>query len=419
MTTDIVDCDVAVVGAGAAGIAAARVLLNRNLRVRVFEARERVGGRLWTDLAAFDGIPFDRGAHWLHSASENPLVAEADQRGWRFDRERSYHPRHLFLGGGRQADPQTVRSAERAVDAALAEISARGATEDIPIADCIAEGPWRRLVWRTLSQMLGGDPDQCSAADYARYRDTGQDWPVEDGYGTLVVDLARGLPVELGMAVRRIDRSGRRLVLETDRGVLTAAHAIVTLPTAVLAKGGLSFSPAPPVEVQQALHDCPMGVFEKIAIFLDRPMEGFAHVYSDVIDGPPLGRTPVNLHVQPFGRPLLVAHVAGRAGEALVAEGPEAMRNAGREIAVHAFGSDIMKRIRKVDATGWRTDPWSLGSYAHCLPGRATARSTLGAPFDARIAFAGEHLWPSCFATAHGAWLSGEAVARDVLASMK
>lgn len=287
------------------------------------------------------------------------------------------------------------------------------------VAACIAEGPWRRLVWRTLSQMLGGDPDQCSAADYARYRDTGQDWPVADGYGALVVDLARGLPVEFGTAVRRIDRSGRQLVLETDRGAVTAARAVVTLPTTVLARDGLRFSPAPPVDFQQALHDCPMGVFEKIAILLDRPIAGLSHVYSDVIDGPPRGRTPVNLHVQPFGRPLLVAHVAGRVGEALVMEGPSAMRDVGREIVVHAFGSDIAKRIRKIDVTQWRTDPWSLGSYAHFRPGCAAARSTLGTPFDGRIVFAGGHLWPTCFATVHGAWLSGEAAANDVYASLK
>lgn len=415
----MLDCDVAVIGAGAAGIAATRVLLDRQLRVRVFEARERVGGRLWTDHAAFDGIPFDRGAHWLHSASENPLVAEADRRGWRYDRERSYHPRHLFLGAGRQAGPETVRSAAHAVEHALVEIVERGASEDVSVAECIADGPWRRLVWRTLSQMLGGDPDRCSAADYARYRDTGEDWPVEDGFGALVCDLARGMPVALGTAVRRVDRSGRHLVLETERGAVTAACAIVTVPTTVLARDGLKFFPAPPADFQQALHDCPMGVFEKIAILLDRPIEGLSHVYSDVIDGPPLGRTPVNLHIQPFGRPMLVAHVAGRAGEALVAEGAEAMRDAGREIAIHAFGSNIARRIRKIDATGWRTDPWSLGSYAHCLPGRAAARSALGSSFDERIVFAGEHLWPACFATAHGAWLSGEAAASDVSTSLK
>jgi monoamine oxidase len=97
-----------------------------------------------------------------------------------------------------------------------------------------------------------------------------------------------------------------------------------------------------------------------------------------------------------------------------VAEGPQAMQDTGRELMRHAFGTDMLRRVVRIEVTGWRTDPWSRGSYAHCLPGRAAARGVLATPFDDRIRFAGEHLWPACFATAHGAWLSGETVAASL-----
>lgn len=133
-----------------------------------------------------------------------------------------------------------------------------------------------------------------------------------------------------------------------------------------------------------------------------------------MIDGPPIGRTPINLHVHPFGRPLLVAHVAGRAGDALWAEGPSSRAEAGREMVRHAFGANAAKRIVRIETTDWRGDPFSRGSYAACRPGHAAARDVLTKPFDARIRIAGEHAWPTCFATVHGAWLSGEAAAHQL-----
>lgn len=77
-----VDTDVVVIGAGAAGLAAARSLRRAGRRVIVLEARTRIGGRAFTDRTAL-GAPFDRGAHWLHSAEDNPFLAEARRLGRR------------------------------------------------------------------------------------------------------------------------------------------------------------------------------------------------------------------------------------------------------------------------------------------------------------------------------------------------
>lgn len=406
--------DCIVIGAGAAGIAAARRLEARGRDALVLEARDRIGGRAWTDHAVFEGIPFDRGAHWMHSASENPLVAEADRLGWRYDPAITYKSRHVFTGAGAELPPAKVDAYARALSDALRAVDAVGATRDVSFAEALPDpdGPFHRLIWRTMSQMMGNDPDLCSTADMARYRDTGEDWPVEDGYGALVVALAGGLSIRTGTPVRRIERRERHLRVVTDGGALTARTAIVTVPTSVLAHG-IEIEDAPAAFLEAA-HDCPMGVFEKIAIELDAPLDLPSHVYADVIDGPPIGRTPVNLHVHPFGRPLLMAHVAGRAGEALWAEGSAARAETGRELVRHAFGADAARRIRRIETTNWRGDPFSKGSYAACRPGRADARAALAEPFDERIRVAGEHAWPTCFATVHGAWLSGE-VAADQL----
>lgn len=410
------EVDIVVVGAGAAGIAAAQTLRAGRRRIVVVEARDRIGGRTLTDSAVFPGIPFDRGAHWLHAAGQNPLRAEADHLGHRYDPSMTYKTRLLFTGTGPSAPGDMMAEARAALNAALDRIAEVGATRDVPLAECLdPASPWHRLVWRSLSQMIGADPDLCSTADVARYVDPGEDYPVEDGYGALVARVSGDLPVKLDTAVRSINWHGRRIVVETTCGILRANRVILTVPTAVLAAGAIRFDPALPAATLEALVDCPLGAFEKIAMLLDRPLDGYGHAYSDVIDGPPIGREPVNLHVQPFGRPLLVAHLGGRSAEMLVAEGEAAMVAAGHEIVAHAFGGEVARRIVRTAVTRWRADPWALGSYSHCLPGRATARARLAQPIDGRIFLAGEHCSEPSFGTVHGAWESGVRAARAAM----
>jgi len=383
----------------------------------VIEARDRIGGRTWTDHESFPGIPFDRGAHWLHSASQNPFVGVADRLGFRYRREFTYKTRHLFSGGGATLAPGTVAAARADLDRSLGAAARLGGVDPMAsVADALdPTDPWHRLTWRTLSQMLGRDPDQCGAADLARYRDTGEDWPVEDGYGALVAAHGRTVPMNLSTPALRLDWSGKGVAVETPRGTLRARAAVVTVSTGVLAAGAIRFRPDLPLRIMEAIHGCPLGSFEKIAIRLDRPVSALADAYGDVIDRPPLGRDPVNIVVHPFGRPLLVLHVAGRVGRALEVQGEAAMREAGVEIAAHAFGSDLRRRVRKVEVTRWGSDPWSRGSYSVCRPGQAHARKTLAEPVGDRLLFAGEHTSSDSFGTVHGAHLSGEAAAGRAL----
>lgn len=254
--------DCVVIGAGAAGIAAARSLKAKGRDVIVLEARDRIGDRASTDDKTFAGVAFDRGAHWMHSASENPLVAEADRLGWRYDPTITYKSRHLFTGGGAELPTEEVGAYTQALRDALDAVDAVGATRDVSFADALPDpdGPYHRLIWRTISEMMGHDPDLCSTADMARYLDTGEDWPVEDGYGALVARLADGLPIRTGVPVTRIECGRRHLRIVTRAGVLESKSAIITVPTSILADGELEIEGAPPAFVDAA-RNCPMGVF--------------------------------------------------------------------------------------------------------------------------------------------------------------
>jgi monoamine oxidase len=154
-----------------------------------------------------------------------------------------------------------------------------------------------------------------------------------------------------------------------------------------------------------------MGVSEKLAILLDRPIDGLGHVYGDVIDLRGDDLAPFNLHVNPFGRPLLVSHMAGSWGREMEQLPDAEMMTIAMEALVRAFGGGIRKRAVKSLRTHWASDPFTLGGYSHAKPGRADSRLVFSETLGGRIVLAGEHCSIPFFSTVHGAHLSGLAAA--------
>lgn len=408
--------DTAVIGAGAAGLAAGLTLQAAGKRFVVLEARGRIGGRAHTDHQSFPGIAFDRGGHWLHAAAVNPFTKIAGRLGFRYSSNMDWSMRTLLTGNGGIAGAAMLAENALSFAAAYGKIAQAGREgRDIAFSAVLDQAdPWYRLTRRTLSQITSHEPEDCSILDYARYIDEGGDFPVEDGYGALVEANAAGLPVTLDCPVTHIDWSGKGAALTTPEGTVTARSVIVAIPVNVLANS-IRFTPALPADVLQAIDDCPMGHAEKIALLLDRPLDGFGHVYGDIIGGPPMTREPFNLHINPFGRPMVISHSGGALARALAAAGEQAMIGLAIEAMVYAFGGDIRKRIIKGIATNWTSDPWARGAYSHCKPGRAGARQLFGQQVGGRIHFAGEHCSPDFFSTIHGAHLSGIAAAGKVI----
>ncbi len=411
------DLDVLVIGAGAAGLAAGLTLRKVGAAFKIIEAQGRIGGRAWTDHSTFPGIPYDKGCHWLHCASVNPFVEIADKLGFRYKAGTSWRSQVLLVGEGRQADRQIVEASREALYAAMQRIADAGLDgRDVPFSDVLdPSDPWYRLIYRTLTQVMSGDPERCSTLDFARYHDTDEDYPVEGGLGALVARNAGDLEVELNTPAYRIDWSGSGVRVETARGTLSAKAVVVAVPPTIMSAGRLRFAPDLPARTEGALHHCPLGTFEKYTFLLDRPLDGLDHCYSDVIDGPPLTRRPFNLHIHPFGRPLVTGHIGGSVGREIEQAGEAAMYEAGLDALVHAFGSGIRHRIRASDFTHWTSDPWALGAYSHCLPGYADARPILNEAVGDRIFFAGEHTSLEFFATVHGAHISGITAATRAL----
>lgn len=402
MTSSIVD--VAIVGAGAAGIAAARTARALGRSVLLLEARERVGGRAHT--AEHAGVALDLGCEWLHSADRNVCAALARDLGLHLDkREPPWRKRQEQRGFG-FAD-QDAFAAEQAafyqrLDDAAAEAERSGT--DGPAAGLLDPEARFNALTDAISTYYNGAPlDRVSLVDFGRYVDTEQDWRVGCGYGTFFARVAADLSVRLGCRVTAIDHSGTTIRLETSGGTVVAESVIVTVPTAVLAAGAIAFAPALDDHLHAATH-LPLGVADKLYMRLSDPRA----VSPDTrLIGAVDRRDTGSYTLRPRGRDLVEGYFGGDYARELEKGGLPAFADAARGEIAAAFGHDLADGLEPVVSTAWAADPLAGGSYSHALPGHADDRAVLARSVDGRLHFAGEATSRHFFSTAHGAYEEG------------
>lgn len=402
------EVDVAVVGAGAAGLGAAMTLAEKGLSYVALEARERPGGRAWTTTLA-NGAVVDLGCGWLHSADKNPLVAIAGRQGRQIDRSPPPWARADALIG-----PQRARMA--AFGDAMARFRERVERRPVDLPDValdalLAPGePFNAMIDAVSTWYSGAELHRISAADLAAYENTGINWRVRSGYGAVFAELARGLNIHYGCQVLAIDHSGAKLALETARGTICARAAIVTLPSDVIAQTPDLFRPALP-EKTSAAADLPLGLADKIYIELLAPEDvpEDSRTFGD-IDRRETGA----YHLRPHGQPMIEGFFGGECAQALERGGEGAAWDFARGELVGLFGAGIAKKLRPLRFYGWRTDPWARGAYSYARPGKAASRLALAAAVEERIFFAGEACSPRLFSTAHGAFETGRQAAHAI-----
>jgi monoamine oxidase len=403
------DVDVAVLGGGAAGIAAGRRLRAAGVDAVIVEARARLGGRAWTATDA--GFALDLGCGWLHSADRNPLSRVAEEQGRTVDRTPPPWMRPALPIGFPAAEQREFRSA---LSAYYERVHAASEPQpDRAAAAFLAPGcRWNALIGAVSTYVAGAEPDRVSARDLARYDDSGVNWRVAEGLGATVAAAGAGLRTILGCPVQRIDRGGKRLRIETARGTITAAQAIVALPTPALADDRL-FTPALPDKAAAAAA-LPLGLDDKLFLALEQPEEFEP-------DTRLFARTDRSAtaayHLRPFGRPLIECYFGGALAWDLETAGEAAFLDFAASELTARLGSAFARRIRPVRMHRWGADPFARGSYSYARPGAADARQALAAPVDGRLFFAGEACSLRDFSTAHGAWLTGIAAAEQAIAA--
>ncbi len=408
------DTDVVIIGAGSAGLGAAHACARDGKRFVVLEARDRIGGRVFTDVSL--GAPFDAGAYYIHWAERNPWRKIAADLGVNV-RDENTIPAGEWLNFENGA--RIERAGRRRQ---FAELSRRFDTDqsevpDVSFTQRVADAPDLLPGAQGMARMAVGDEaERISALDYARLW-SGDDLIAPDGYGSLVQRFGAQVPVKLNTAVTHIRWDGQGVVVESAAGRLTARAAIVTVPVGVLSRGTIRFSPDLPAVTQEGLGGLAMGALTKIGLRFDGTRFGLP-MNSNLWDEIP-GAGGVNFECWPFDRNLIVAIFGGDFARSVLSQGEQAAAGIMLDRLSALLGEEARRAFLGASVNGWATDPFAMGCYSHALPGQAGARAKLALPVGDRIWFAGEATAAGdgdfgAAMTAGGAFLAGEAAARAI-----
>lgn len=411
------DVDVLIIGAGAAGISAAREFQKLGVGFRLIEARDRIGGRAFTDTSL--GISFDAGAEIIHFAESNPWVALAQQLKIELD-----------VSGGRMGGWQVFSAGKplgvmergrrwqafREMEARMTAVERTG--RDISLAEAVADlEPEQRAIARSgLLLVLGEDGERISVLDNQQLWN-GADYTTRDGYGALVAAYGNGLPVSLSVRAETIRWNQGGVEAETSSGTIRARAAIITVPVGVLKSGAIRFVPELPASTQDALAGIGMGALTKIALRLNG--ERFDLNDSTTLMDGTRSEAIMMIEMLPDGKPLAVAVCGGDFARGLGAAGEAAAVAHLTDTLVGMLGSSMRRAVSGGRLASWWADPLSRGAYSICLPGHSAARAALAQPVAARLWFAGEATAGGGSMTVGGATLSARKAAAECAARLK
>ena len=417
-TNSTTKADVIIIGAGMAGLAAARRLRENDFSVLLLEARDRIGGRIWTDYSL--GMPLDMGASWIHGVRGNPVTELAEE----FNVETAvtdYDNQIIYDYDGRKLSNKEQKELEEWLEELAEEVEAIGEELD--------EDAAMGTIIDAILAKVGPDPDELRQLNYGLnslieheyaadvdelsvwYGQYGEEFDGKDvifpgGYSQLIKPLAAGLDIRLNQIVSQI-AYGDGVTVTTNQGSFTSDYAIVTLPLGVLQRGTVTFSPPLPAEKQTAVSKLGMGLLNKTYFKFD---EAFWDIDTDLIGhiGEQKGDWAEFLNLYKYtGEPVLLGFNAAENGRYLETLSDEEVIADGMRVLRTLYGDDIPEP-QTTFITRWASDPFAGGSYSFVPPGAGEAEyEAMAEPVAEQLFFAGEATHPEYPATVHGALLSG------------
>ncbi|HWQ92834.1 MAG TPA: NAD(P)/FAD-dependent oxidoreductase [Clostridia bacterium] len=421
---------VLVVGAGIAGLTAARELGNAGCQVVVLEARDRAGGRIWTTRNSQTDVPVELGAEFIHGEHvptwevirELSLrTHEVPDQHWKAE-QGSWQRREGFWN---QLDAVFERIDAQALDRDFTSF-----LQDLPDIDRESKQLSRQYVegfHAADARRIG--VQALLRAEAAAKRDGISQFRLHEGYSRLIDGIRAGLPpdrvqVLLRTVVKRIEwRRGRVLILaQTPRGPrwFDGTQAVVTLPLGVLqqpAGRGVEFRPAISSK-QNAIDSLAMGSVVKLVlefqeVFWRNPNFGFIHA----------PRTEIPTWWSDERGPVLTAWVGGPRAEALSERNPSDIETTALRDLATIFDLDpetVRKKLKALHWHDWSADPFARGAYSYTPAGMISMSNELALPVEGTLFFGGEATVEAGEqGTVHAALFSGQRVARDLLRSIR
>lgn len=406
------EADIVVIGAGAAGVAAARRVMATGRKVVVIEAASQIGGRCITDSSTFD-TPFDRGARWMYNADANPMIRLARSVGLDVlpapkGQKMRIGRRNARAGETEQFLAALVR-ANRAIDEA-----ARGKLD----TSCASVLPKDLGDWAGAAEFLlgagfaGKDLKELSAIDKGRAQDRNAAIACRQGLGTLITRLGEQAPVALSTPASRIAWSNRDVSVETQAGKISARAAIVTVSTNVLISGAIKFAPDIPKRTLDAASKLSLGSYDRIVLQLPGNPLGLSR--DDILVEQSNSTRTALMFANIGGSSLCSIDVGGSFGRDLSGQGEKAMADFARDWITKLFGSEAASAVQKTSVTRWNASPYVMGAMSAASPGGQLSRKILSEPVG-NVFLAGEATHETLWGTVDGAWESGERAADAAL----
>lgn len=417
--------NVLVIGAGIAGLKAAKDLIHSGFDVRVLEARQRLGGRIFTDDSL--GVPVDMGAAWIHGKINNPIFALSRRHGI-LTMPTDYAASCLMDEDGNTPNMvQRIAFAQRAnrimprlkrlAFELVEDISVQDAVE-IAVADANFRGDELRFLNRQLIELEAFNGTSLAEQSlFALVDDSlrfhGADMTFPRGYSQIASALAKGVAINYEETVLTIRQEANKVFVETTKGTHEADAAVVTLPLGVLKSGRVKFSPALPESKQSAITSIRMGLFNKIAL---RFSTVFWASDADMIELIPQKRSHVLQFLNWFRysfQPILIACVAADTARAWEQDSDEMVKVKIMDILQRMYKHKTQEPIN-MKVSRWGTDEFSLGAYSAAHPGQSSNDyDALAEPFG-RLFFAGEACAIAHHGSVPGAYLSGSRAAQEL-----
>ena len=404
--------DVAIIGAGVAGLTAARALMAAGKSVVVIEARERIGGRTFTDPTTF-GFAFDHGAQWIEAGKTNPAMAIVREAAAKATVDRAEQA--VFLAGKELSKADHARFEKIAENATRKIEEALKKLPDVVVGKLLVpQDPLERLAYAMMGPLEQGvENSELSALDFTRQPEAEPQYAIAGGMGAMITRWGAKVPVKLGARMVRVDSTGAQVLIETTAGQVRANAAIVTLPTGVLATGKIGFSPQLSAARREAIAQLPMASFNKVALlFSRRVIDAPAALNVTGLTGKDLAFDSI---VRPAGREAALVFVGGALAHALEEEGGRAAVTFAVSALAEIYGNDLRGAVAKSHATQWGKDPYATGSWSVARPGHADKRLVVAEPHHDRVFFAGEATDPVWATRVGGAYASGLRAAKEAL----
>lgn len=406
------EADIVVIGAGAAGIAAARRIMATGRKVVVLEAASQVGGRCITDTTTFD-TPFDRGARWMHNPETNPMIRLA--RGAGLDVLPAPAGQKMRIGRRNARASETEEFLAALVRANRAIDEAGRGKLDTACGSVLPKdlGDWAGAAEFMLGASFAGkDLKELSAIDKARAQDRNAAIACRQGLGTLITKLGEQVPVALSTPASRIAWSNRDVSVETPSGKIAARAAIVTVSTNVLTSGAIKFGPDMPKRALDAASKLTLGSYDHIVLQLPGNPLGLSR--DDILIEQSSSTRTALMFANIGGSSLCSIDVGGSFGRDLSEQGEKAMIAFAREWIAKLFGSEAAAAVQKTSVTRWNASPFVMGAMSAASPGGQLSRRILAEPIG-NMFLAGEATHETLWGTVDGAWESGERAADAAL----